>query len=406
MRRRAGVLLILCALAGPGRAEDGRALNQEAIERHGKGDLEGALALFRKARALLPEDRTVRENLAKCLISTGDAHRAAKRFADAARDYHEAGGVDPDLPAAPAREGLALLEDKKERDALVVLERAVRRWPDEADAHALLAVAADRTGETARAIAAWERVVALRPTDADARARLEKLRQEEAVERGLGVDLGAAHFTVKYDGAKDLAVGRRIVATLEAAWRDVGQLLGKHPPSEIAVVIYPGRTFQAVTGAHGWVAGLYDGKIRVPADGLARAPDAEVRRVLYHEYCHALVRLLGGPRVPTWLHEGLAQVAEGRTRADARAALPRGAAPGLADLEASFASEADAAKARLRYAAACDLAWELFARGGAPNVTDLLERLRKDEPLDQALRAVYGVGPAELEAAWRGTLPR
>lgn len=406
MRRRTAALLLLCARAGPGRGDDGKALNEQAIERYGKGDLEGALALFRRARALLPEDRTVRENLAKCLVGTGDAHRAAKRFAAAARDYHEAAGVDPDLAVAQSREGLALLEDEKERDALVVLERAVRRWPDDADAHALLAVAADRTGETARAIAAWERVVALRPADADARAKLEKLRQEESVERGLGVDLGAAHFTVKYDGAKDLAVGRRIVATLEAAWRDVGQLLGKHPPSEVAVVIYPGKTFQAVTGAHGWVAGLYDGKIRVPADGLAKAPDAEVRRVLYHEYCHALVRLLGGPQVPTWLQEGLAQVAEGRLRADARAALARGEAPALADLEASFAGEPDAARARARYAAACDLTWDLLGRGGAPNVTDLLERLRKDEPLDQALRAVYGLGPAELEAAWRAGLPR
>jgi hypothetical protein len=43
-------------------------------------------------------------------------------------------------------------------------------------------------------------------------------------------------------------------------------------------------------------------------------------RVLVHELTHAMVDAIGGPRVPTWLHEGLAQHFEG---ADTEAARRR-----------------------------------------------------------------------------------
>ena len=73
---------------------------------------------------------------------------------------------------------------------------------------------------------------------------------------------------------------------------DVLQRILDEKKMKVAVVIYPGRTFRAVTGAHGWVAGLYDGKIRVPAAGLRDAPPSAVRAVLTHEYAHALIRIL------------------------------------------------------------------------------------------------------------------
>lgn len=404
--------IVAAVVALPARAQDdararAMARNDEAVRRYGEGDPAGALALLREALELLPDDPTLRHNAARCLVALGDAHRAARRFDDAARDYHEAGGLVPHDPGPPLREALALYEAMRDRDAVAVLEPVVRRWPDLALPHDLLARALYRLGENARAIQHWERALALDPDNAHARAALERARREESVEGGLLVDLGAAHFSIKYDGAQDQELGRLVARTLEAAYEEVGALLGRYPPTEVAVVIYPGRTFGETTGAHAWVAGLYDGKIRVPADGLATAPPREVRRVLTHEYAHALLRAVGGPRVPAWLHEGFAQVAEGRTRADARDVLARaGAAPPLARLERGFASERDPAQARLLYAAACDLVHDLLGRGGPPLLAEVLDRLGRGEPVDDALRAVYGLGLEELDAAWRATLPR
>lgn len=403
--------LLGCLAALPARADDdarARALvrNDEAVRRYGQGDVTGALTLLREALQLLPDEPALRQNAARCLIDLGDAHRAARRFDDAARDYHEAGGLVPDDPAPQVREGLVLHEALRDRDAVAVLEPVVRRWPDLAMAHDLLARALYRLGENSRAIGHWERAAALDPEDEQARAALERARREESVEGGLVVDLGAAHFTIKYDGAQDVELGRLVARTLEAAYEEVGAMLGRYPAAEVAVVIYPGRTFSATTGAHGWVAGLYDGKIRVPAQGLATAPVHEVRRVLTHEYAHALLRALGGPGVPAWLHEGFAQVAEGRTRADARQALAGAVAPDLATLARSFAGEADAGRARVLYAAACDLVHDLLGRGGAPLLADLLDRLRRGDTVDEAARAVYGLALDELDAAWRATLGR
>ncbi len=256
------------------------------------------------------------------------------------------------------------------------------------------------------AIEEWEHVLRLDPEVAKAMEQLDRVRREEAVEKELFVDLSAAHFAIKYDGVKDLAVGRQVSQALEGAYQSVGALLGRYPQTEVSVVVYPAKTFRKATGTHGWVAGLYDGKIRVPGGGLSAAPPQEVRRVLTHEYTHALLRAVGGTRVPTWLHEGFAQVAEGRLRADARRYLTQRTAPTAAQLRGRFSAKSDVQVVRRLYAGACDFVHTLFAQGGGPALADLLDLLAKGRPMDAALRRVYGQTLEELHTAWRASLPR
>src|SRR5262249_46684608 len=161
---------------------------------------------------------------------------------------------------------------------------------------------------------------------------------------GLLEDLGAPHFTIKFDGQGDAALARRVGSVLEDAYRDVGYALGRYPEGEIAVVIYPKKAFRAVTGSHAWVAALYDGKIRSPAGGLGRPPAQEVKRVLTHEYTHALVKAIAVSSVRSWPHEGIAQLEEGRTRADARTALSGKPLPPLSDLTGAFIGDPDAGR--------------------------------------------------------------
>ena len=389
--------------ATPAAKAQARALNEEAVGRFKAGELNAALALFRRALDLDLEDQVLRENTGRCLLALGDGHRAARRFVEAARDYHEAGGLLPDDPQPALREGLALLEAGRERDASLVLERAAREHPDHPDVHQLLGRALYGLGENARALEAWTRALALRP-DPRLADEIEQVRREEAVEGELLTDLAAPHFRIKVDGARDNDLGRRVGQALEDAYRQVGLLLGRYPPREVPVVIYPERTFRAVTGAHGWVAGLYDGKIRVPAAGLREAPPEEVRRVLTHEYAHALLSAVGGRALPTWLQEGFAQVAEGRTRAEARRSLRAANAPGLSELSGSFAGVADPRQVALLYAAACDLVHELVASGGTATLGDLVERLGRGEPLDDALERLYGRRLPELYEGWKAGL--
>ncbi len=380
-------------------------LNAAAVARYQAGEHEPALLLFREALALDPEQETIRKNAGICLITLGDAHLAARRLEAAIRDYHEAGELVPADPVAPQREAAALLEAGRSRDAATLLERVVRDHPELARAHRLLGEARYRLGENAAAIAAWEQALALAPQDEALRQALARARREEAVEGRLAVDLAAPHFTIKVDGEADAELGRQVARELEAAYERVGALLGRYPPAEVAVVIYPGRSFRALTGAHGWVAALYDGKIRVPAAGLQDAPPAEVRRLLTHEYAHALVRSVAGSGVPAWLHEGFAQVAEGRTAADARRRLTQRTAPGASELTGSFVRQSDVRQAARRYDAACALLHHLLGQGGLPALAELLDRLGRGEAIDAALRQLYGGDLEALLADWRATLP-
>mgnify|MGYP001227893002 CR=1 FL=1 len=395
---------------GPDPSSEARAralaLNEEAVALFQQGQEELALDRLRQALRLAPDVPTLRHNAARCLITRGDRLARERRFEEAARDYHEAASIDPQDPLPALREAQALQEALRDRDVVALLMDAVRRWPEQARAHELLARSLYRLGENRRAIEAWEEALRLDPAQEGVRAALERVRREEAVEKDLLTDLGAPHFTIKYDGGSDVALGRLVGSILEQAYLGVGQLLGRYPTSEVAVVIYPGRSFQETTGAHAWVAALYDGKIRVPAAGLQEAPRPEVQRVLVHEYAHALLRAVGGPQVPVWLQEGFAQVAEGRSSADARRLLRADAAPTLAQLEGSFASEADPARVRVLYAGACDLVQWLLGQGGGPRLADALDALARGQSTDAALRAAYGRSAQELHAEWQATLPR
>lgn len=382
------------------------ALNDQAVSRFQQGDEEGALDLLRQALRLAPDEQALRHNAARCLIARGDRLARTRRFEEAARDYHEAAGITPEDPLPTLREAQALHEALRDRDVVALLMDGVRRFPRDARAHELLARSLYRLGENARAIESWEEALRLDPSLEAARAALERAKREEAVEGELITDLGARHFTIKYDGARDAALGRLVAGTLEQAYVEVGQLLQRYPAAEVAVVLYPGRSFQETTGSHAWVAALYDGKIRVPVGGLERAPASEVRRVLAHEYAHALLRAVGGPRLPVWLQEGFAQVAEGRTAADARKDLRQEAVPPLAALERSFTSESNPDRVRQLYAAACAFVHSLLAQGGGPRLAELLDALGRGQSVDDALRATYQREASELYADWVATLPR
>ena len=409
MLRSLALVLVLVAatplLAGetPPRALE---LNAAGAELYGRGDYEAAQGRFREAHTLAPEDPTIRRNLAYCLLRLGDQLLLRNDPGRALRDYGEAGSLIPADWAPRFREGLALFRARRDREAGTTLERALADHPARVDGWELLALVRYRLGENAAAIEAWELALRLEPKNERLKRDLERARREERVEGQLFLDQSTPHFAIKYDGARDAALGKRIGALLEEAYRGVGGLLGRYPSQELAVVVYPGQTFRALTGSHAWVGALYDGKIRIPAKGLAQAPPAALRRLLRHEYAHALLHALGGPKLPAWLQEGFAQLAEGRAAADALTELRRlgGEVPSLSELSQPFSKVADAKEAKRRYAAACLFFHHLVARHSMPAVAGAVEALGEGKSADAAWRGATTLTPAELHAEWLATL--
>ena len=191
------------------------------------------------------------------------------------------------------------------------IEEALVEYPRDADFHALLGEVHYREEDVEEAIAQWEAAYALRADPAVA-ARLEKARREFSVDREFRRG-ESAHFTFRYEGegAVSPALLDAVRDQLEGDYQSLAGKFQFTPPAPLVVILYPTRVFHAATLAPGDVGGLFDGKIRIPAGGLkGLGPDS--RGLLIHELTHAFVHGKSGGRCPSWLQEGLAQLAEGK----------------------------------------------------------------------------------------------
>ena len=257
----------------------------------------------------------------------------------AARDsFEEALRHNDSDPAAHLALGIADFQLRDDNAAERELAKAAELNPKEPTAYRFLGEIYYRRDDPETAASYWEKAVALNPGDPGLRARLERIRKENRTEKDFNRDV-TSHFLVKYEGREKIEAGKIILRVLEDAYGEVGRALSYYPDREIQVILYSNQQFQDVTDAPGWSGGIYDGKIRIPIGGIEQETPG-LRKLLYHEYTHAVVRAIT-PRCPTWLNEGLAQYFEGK-EIDARQkeALRRiaesGKLPLLSNLEGPF----------------------------------------------------------------------
>jgi hypothetical protein len=71
-------------------------------------------------------------------------------------------------------------------------------------------------------------------------------------------------------------------------------------------VLYRPDEFHSLTGLGHWAGAAFDGRIRVPIEP-GKPIDKRLSGLLRHELVHVFVQSAGGPSVPGWLNEGLAQ---------------------------------------------------------------------------------------------------
>jgi len=338
-----------------------------------------------------PARRVTPEIAAK--MTEANTALAARDFERALIGYHDVVEAQPDAPGP--RVGYATAEMALGRDAMalpVVLD-GITRAPNSADLYEVLGVLRDRDDRVEDALAAWQEAFRLAPSDR-VRERIEKAERELSAGKDYATS-AAAHFTVRYDGALDPDLVAVLIDFLEVQFGELTRQYRHAPSQPITVLLYPKQAFRDVTRAGNEVAGLYDGKIRVPMGGLT-ALDAEARRVLTHELTHAIVQSKTRGNCPRWLHEGLAQTAEPRSlRAADTSALARTVRP---DARASWPDAA------FSYPAALSLTRFLSDRRGFEQLVALLGRLGDGDTEDAAFTALYGGTYAELAAEWAASL--
>jgi tetratricopeptide (TPR) repeat protein len=150
----------------------------------------------------------------------------------------------------------------------------------------------------------WERALKLNPSLYQLKIKLEKLEKEQNVERNYSVR-EIENFKLKFEGIETEGLADNAAETLRDAYKQVGKDFDLYPRATVPVIIYPSVKLKDLDYFPDWAAGTYDGKIRFGAD-LAKDP-LQMQGVLYHEYTHVIVRMLGADNVPLWLNEGLAE---------------------------------------------------------------------------------------------------
>lgn len=226
--------------------------------------------------------------------------------------------------------------------------------------------------------------------DPDLRRFKERIKKEIDVQTDYVKEV-TSHFDFYYDGYEQRDTGRIVAGILEDAYADIGKNIGYYPASAVQVIMYTNKDFHEVTDTPAWTGGLFDGKIRVPLKGAGNDLSL-LRRILFHEYIHALVFSLTS-RCPVWLNEGLAEYFASGPAQPVQNRLPLNA------LDRPFVSlPPDLARSAYRSSHAA--VTTLIERYGMYRLKELLLKLDGSQTFEEAFHAAYPLTFSEFHSQW------
>ena len=318
------------------------------------------------------------------LVKEGSAALEEKRFGDALEAFTAAAKLAPRDAGVAFGVGIAAFMLGQNRDAEAWFERSLKLDPDYVGSSLWLGELQYREGRIKEAIATYEAALKGSPDVRQLQDRLADWRKETQLQDRFYESRGA-HFSVLFEGPADDALARNVVERLESAYWRIGSALAAYPPKAITVVLYTTEQFRDVTRVPQWTAAVYDGRIHVPVRGALQQMD-RLDRVLAHEFVHAVVAMLGGRNVPTWVNEGLASVFEPGGVEIADQILGRTSArPPLQELHDGFLG-LSATEAAVAYAFSARAVQRMIDLRGAPAVVQLLQDLGRGRDFPSAFQ--------------------
>ncbi len=366
-----------------------------------------AFSIFTTLFFIVPtaQAQATEQNAYARFLNDGMKQMKAADYQAARNSFEQARRYNDYASAAHLGLGIAYFYLRDDQHAERELKRALEINPRETTAYQFLGELYYRRDDLESAASYWEKAVELDPSASGLRDRLERIRREHKTEKDFNQDV-TTHFLVKYEGREKIEAGRIVLRILEEAYSEVGHALSYYPDSEIQVILYSDQQFQEVTDAPGWSGGIYDGKIRIPIGGIEQKTSG-LRKTLYHEYTHAVVRDIT-PRVPTWLNEGLAQYFEGkeidaRQKEMLRRLAQAGKLPPLSNLEGSFMG-LGGEQAVLAYLLSLSSVRYMIDSFGVYRVKGILEELATGEDTGKAISNGIMFSYEEFDTNWKRSL--
>jgi tetratricopeptide (TPR) repeat protein len=306
-----------------------------------------------------------------------------------------------------------LLNENRDKEAIQTLERIIRNDPKDLEAYSLLGELYYQNDQLPEAISAWEKILESNPLNEQIKAKFDKAQRENKTHEEF-VHKATRHFRIKFEGSQNRDLYKTVLDVLEDAYSQVGKTLSFYPDQEIIVYLYTDRQFFDVTRVPSWTGGVFDGKIRIPGKGF-QDDLSRLQRVLFHEYAHAAIHQMAegdnpklgrnnSSRVPTWLHEGIAQYLEPNDSPTDREEtlkvwVSQGGFLELSKLHGSFMGF-NSQVAGLAYAESLSAVKFLVSQYGPYSLQRILTALANERTIDEAIREATFISYDEFQSKW------
>jgi hypothetical protein len=257
-----------------------------------------------------------------------------------------AAAESPDSPYPQIAIAMAARDLDLPEEQLLALRRARERLPADPAVGFALAAATWFSADLDEAIDGLTTYLAVEPSPGASRMRA-RLEVQRDIQKGYRREQRDGITVLWPDTMSDIQADE-IARLVDRGLDDAAALSGTQRRKTLTLVVYPSRSeLLAVACVRTWTAALYDGVLRVVADG----PDADVdRSVLRHETLHAQVSPTA-TKAPKWFHEGLAQsfAQERRPKRTWRLMVKNRSWVPFTSLDGSFQEFAASADADLAY---------------------------------------------------------
>ncbi len=382
-------------------ASNAHDLMAQAVQAMNAKDYDEAVRIMERANQADPFDESVKSMLAQAYKARGWALYSKEDFDDGMVDFKRANSYESkknhDTYLAL---GYGSFRLKNYDDALYYLYDAVYINPDDTDSHEMIGSIYYQRGKLGEAIDEWEAALRIRPDNQDLERMLAKAKKEFKVE-GKFDRTETYYFNIKYEGGERGDLGDMVLDILDRAYRDVGSDLDYFPNEPVTVILYTQKQFSDITDAPAWSGGVFDGSIRIPVGG--EVNETALSIVLYHEYAHAVVAMVAGRGVPTWLNEGIAQYEQHWVQ-ERPVTMSRADAVPISSLDGPFVSISDPEKAGAAYLESLSVVSYFVQQFGKYNLARFVKLVGGGKTVPDAVRECTGISYGDFERYWLSSL--
>ncbi len=370
-----------------------------------------AIKYSKKLLELNKNDLILKKNIAVLYNNYALTYSSGENLIYVCNYFREALKYDPDNDQIKKNFSVALTNKAGDEygngrfsSAAQLLEKAIIYDDENWNAYIYLGEIAYSSDNLKDAVKYWRKALALNPSLTDLKLRLEKVERENQIENKFNT-AKIKYFKVKFEGYKDSENAWKALRILENARYKIGADFKLYPTFPITVIIYTSKQFDTLTNSLDWALGMYDGKIRVKKEDLIKGKKL-LRRVLFHEYTHALIHEITKGNIPFWLNVGIAQFEEPdkdnipHEEKWLRNKLQRKELISISKLETIFAARNDINDLTLAYLESKLFVCYLMDKYGFHPFDNLLKCLGKGAKFDASLKKIFYKDLKKLEKEW------